>query len=277
MSPFDQLSRKDFTISYTDACPSELIHNTHHPYLSIALVNFWEMDRTKLRSVLQFKKTRGLDRRIKTQDYIIDCVEKGIIIPLGVASWNERQAALQSGRVILNKYKLIPFCDNFSTPVTLAGEAISYGHAVSLAWYSLALAIFAKNLGTMTKFERKKKSAILIDLLPGDNINYRKNLKIVNYIVDHSELGDFFADAIRDNELEGIGLGYGIKNGSTKDIKEDYEFTITDWIAQSFNSLTLYEKFHLGKNSNEFQLAKLAQFLLYKGHFKLIDGLEVTG
>jgi hypothetical protein len=77
--------------------------------------------------------------------------------------------------------------------------------------------------------------------------------------------------------MDGIGLAYGMKDGSTKAIKEDYEFTVTDWIAQSFNSLTLYEKFKLGKNSNEFQLAKLAQFLLYKGNFKLIDGIEITG
>jgi hypothetical protein len=275
MNQIEPLSRKEFTITYADACPSELIHHTAHPYLSIALVNFWNVDRSKLRQLSQFKKTRGLERRMKTQDYIIDCVEKGTIIPVGVVSWNERASVLQSGRVILNKYGLVPFADDFSANVLLAGEQISYGQAVSLAWYSLALAIFSKNLGTMTSFERKKKGAILIDLLPGDNVNFRKNLKIVNYIIDNSELGEFFADTIKEHQMDGVGLAYGIKDGSTKAIKEDYEFTVTDWIAQSFNSLTLYEKFKLGKNSDEFKLAKLAQFLLYKGHFKLIDGIEV--
>jgi hypothetical protein len=277
MSAIVPLSRKDFTISYTDACPCELIHQTTHPYLSIALVNFWEVDRTRLRPILQFKKTRGLERRKKTQDYIINCIEKGIIVPLGVVSWNERQAALQSGRVILNKYNLVPFTDDLRAIVNIADEQLCYGHAVSLAWYSLALAIFAKNLGVMTKFERKVKAAILIDLLPGDNINFRKNLKLVNYIIDYSELSGFFTDTLKENGLDGIALAYGMKNDSTKAIKEDYEFTITDWIVQSFNSLILYEKFSLGKNSEEFELAKLAQYLLYKRSFKLIDGINVTG
>jgi len=254
MNSFGPLSRTEFTISYTDACPSELIHNTAHPYLSIALVNFWNVDRDQLRPISQFKKTRGSDRKIKTQDYIIECVEKGTIIPLGVASWNERASVLQSGRVILNKYGLVPFTDDLTSRVTLAGEQISYGHAVSLAWYSLALAMFSKNLSTMAKFEHKKKAAILIDLLPGDNVNFRKNLKIVNYIIDNSELGEFFLDSLKEHQMDGIGLAYGMKDGSTKAIKEDYEFTVTDWIAQSFNSLTLYEKIKLGKNSNEFQL-----------------------
>lgn len=277
MATLDQLSRKDFTIAYTDACPSELIHHTAHPYLSIALVNFWNVERGQLRQILQFKKTRGLERRKKTQDYIIECVENGKIIPLGVSSWNERYSVIQSGRVILNKYNLLPFADDLSAPVSLAGEEIAYGHAVSLAWYSMALAIFAKNLGVMTAFEKKKKAAILIDLLPGDNLNFRNNLKIVNYIIDNSELGAFFSDSIINNHLEGIGLAYGIKDGTTKAIKEDFEFTVTDWVAQSFNSLILYEKFKLGKNSDEFQLAKLAQFLLHKGNFKIIDGIEITG
>jgi len=275
MNQIGSISRKEFTITYTDACPSELIHNTAHPYLSIALVNFWEVDRNQLRQLLQFKKTRGLDRRMKTQDYIIDCVEKGTIIPVGVVSWNERASVLQSGRVILNKYGLVPFADDLSASIMLAGEQISYGHAISLAWYSLALAMFSKNIGTMASFECKKKAAILIDLVPGDNINFRKNLKIVNYIIDNSELSEFFADAIKEHQMDGFGLAYGIKYNSTKAIKEDYEFTVTDWIAQSFNSLTLYEKFKLGKNSDEFKLAKLAQFLLCKGNFKLIDGIEV--
>jgi hypothetical protein len=114
-------------------------------------------------------------------------------------------------------------------------------------------------------------------LLPGDNLSFRKNLKIVNYIIDNSELGEFFSDTIKAKNLEGIGLAYGIKDGSTRAIKMEYEFTITDWIAQSFNSLIIYEKFNLGKNSDEFKLAKLAQFLLHKGNFKLIDGIEITG
>ncbi|NCD68247.1 hypothetical protein [Mucilaginibacter agri] len=275
MSPIETLSRREFTITYTDACPSELIHNTSHPYLSITLVNFLNVEREKLLKILQFKKARGLDRRMKVQDYIIDCIEKGTVIPLGVSSWNERTSVLQSGKVILNKYGLVPFTDDFSNSVTLADEQISYGHAVSLAWYSLALAVFAKRIGPMMSHEQKKKAAILIDLLPGDNINFKKNLKIVNYIIDNSELAEFFMDTIRDYQIDGIGLAYGIKDGSTKAIKEDYEFTVTDWIAQSFNSLTLYEKFSLGKNSDEFKLAKLAQFLLYNKYFNLIDGIEI--
>jgi hypothetical protein len=277
MIPIDHLSREEFTIVYADACPSELIHNTTHPYLNISFVNFWNVSRERLKPIVQFKKTRGLDRRIKMQDYIIQCIEQGIIIPVGVSSWNERTSILQSGRVILNKYNLIPFKDSLSEIISINEEKISYGHALSLAWYSLALAIFSKELGVMVGFEKKRKAAILIDLLPGDNLSFRKNLKIVNYIIDNSELGEFFSDTIKAKNLEGIGLAYGIKDGSTRAIKMEYEFTITDWIAQSFNSLIIYEKFNLGKNSDEFKLAKLAQFLLHKGNFKLIDGIEITG
>ena len=76
-------------------------------------------------------------------------------------------------------------------------------------------------------------------------------------------------ETIEKYNLKKIGYGYGVKNGTTKDLKNDYEFVITDWIAQSLHSLLIYEKDNLGKESDQYKLSKLARDLVDDDKLKI--------
>jgi len=271
----EQIDSKYFTITYADACPSELIHSSTEPLLSIGLINYMNLDRGSLRKINQYKNTRGIARKLKTQEYLISAMKSGLIIPIGVISWNKREVALKNGEFILSKYNIVEKQKDFKTIVELNGQEISYGHLVSLAWYSMALATFAKNIGEITKYEKKQNAIILIDLLPGDNQLFRRNLKVVRHIIDQSELIEFFDDVVIKHGLNKLGFGYGIKDDSTKAIKNDFEYVIVDWIVQSFNSLLLYEKMSLSKETEIYKLSELARFLIQNNQVKLMEGFEL--
>lgn len=273
----EEVDSKYFTITYADACPSELVHSSTDPFLSIGLIGYLRLERSSLRKLNQYKNTRGISRKLNTQEYIISTMKSGLIIPTGVVSWNKREIVIKNGEFILSKYNIAKKQESFKAIVELNGEQVSYGHLVSLAWYSMVLATFAKNIGVITKYEQKQNAIILIDLLPGDNQFVRRNLKLVRYIIDHSELIEFFDDVIIEHSLKKIGFGYGIKDNSTKVIKNDFEYVIVDWIVQSFNSLILYEKLKLGKETDVFKLSELARFLIDGKQVKIIDGFELNG
>ena len=164
---------------------------------------------------------------------------------------------------------------NFDENVVINGENVSFGLCVSLGWYSIVLASFMSQIGKIAAITNKKNAAILLDLLSGDNVFNMRNMKIVENIIDNSILSEFQLDAFKNNELETLGFGYGQKNGNTKDLKNDFEYVIVDWIVQSFHSLLLYKKNNLNKNSEEYELSLLARYLIHTNRFKINDAFQL--
>ena len=118
---------------------------------------------------------------------------------------------------------------------------------------------------------------IFLDLLSGDNLDGKTNkLEIIKYLTVHTHLKVLFDDSVRANKIKRIGYGYGMKNNSTRDLKNDFEFTITDWIAQS-----LYCLRSKGLNKNEedekrnHKLSKLSNYLIEKGYLKVIPPIKL--
>lgn len=275
MSNENTLSTKDYALGYVDASPSELLHNSDTNYICIAVVHFFFVNRVKLKKISQFKKTRGIKRKLKTQEYIINAIENNLIVPMGISSWNEREVALKNGKYIIDQAGIASKENDFSDLIDVGQEKLSYGHCVSLGWYSIILSTFLKQIGQIAKVTNKSKVAILLDLLPGDRINNLRSYNVVKEIIDKSVLEEFQFDAIDENKLEIIGYAYGLKDGTTKGIKNDFEYIITDWIVQSFYSLLLYEKDNLSKSSNEYQLSLLAKYLIDKRIFKIRNAFKL--
>lgn len=271
----ESITKNNFTITYIDTCPSELLHNSKVKYLCIGLVNYFKVERTQLQKLNQFKSVRSLERKLKTQDYIIDNIKKGNISLTGVVNWNYSKIALENGQLLLHQCNLIPKHNNFQKIESINNESITYGIAASLAWYSLVLSTFFNDVGVITKLEKKKNAAIFFDLISGDDIFKKRNLNIVRYIIDHSELRDFRNEAIKSNKIKGIGYGYGIKEGLTKNLKNDFEYTILDWIVQSFNSFITSKEEHLNEDSKDYKLSKLAVFLLKNSLFKISGNIKL--
>jgi len=271
----NQLSSKEYAMSYVDASPSELLHNSNEKYICISLVYYFYLKRSKLKRISQFKKTRGLKRKLNTQKYIIESIEKKLIAPVGLSNWNYREIALKNGKHILKEANIVTNQKEYHETITIGNEQLSYGHSISLGWYSVVLATFLSQVGKIAKIENKNNAVIFLDLLSGDKINNLRSFNVVEYIIDNSELSNFQIETIKNNNLDKLGFAYGTKNGTTKEIKNDYEYVITDWIVQSFHSLLKYEKGNLEKTSEEYQLSELAKYLLNKGVFIIKNAIDL--
>lgn len=264
----EQLSERKEAIAFVDATPSELIHNSSDKYICIVLVHYLQIKRNQIDKLPQFKDSRTLDRRIKIQKKIIDYIKKEIISPIGILNFNYKNIALQNGKVILKKFTKNENYD-FLDKITIGNEEMKYGQSLSLAWYSIVLSKFLMEMGRIAKAENKNNVAILLDLLPGDNINSFRNMNTIKFLINNTELEEFQNLAIQENNLEKIGYGYGVKNESTREIKNSLDYVLTDWIVQSFYSLLKYEKENLDIYSSEFKLSELARYLINKKTFTI--------
>lgn len=271
-----QISDKDYTVGYVDASPSELLHNGTEDFLCIGFATYFHVDRSALKNISQFKKTRGLKRKLQTQNYIIENIITDKISPYGLVSWNYRDLALKNGAFILADAGIVSSGNDFAEQVMIGSHHVSFGLANSLAWYSIAISIFLKYMSQIAKVQEKKKVAMFLDLLPGDNSLNLRNFEIVEFIINNSKLEEFQTEAIEANGLEIIGYGYGEKDSSTRDLKNDYEFVVTDWILQSFYSLLKYEREKLDKSSEAYQLSKLAQYLLNDKRYEIRNAFNLV-
>jgi hypothetical protein len=257
-----EFSRRDNTISFVDTSPSELIHSLSDKILIFSHINYAniEIDDIKLR---QFKDIRK-ERKLKAQDYIINCFENRKIAGYGTVKWNTQKLALYNATTLLVAYGFISSRQlTITDRIDIAGENVSYGHLLSLSWYSILLALCSREIGVWTNFEKKDKGLILMDLLPGDSINSSRNLNIVRHLIKNSILDGLFKDAIKNNNLKHIAFGYGSKEGSTKDLNNSPPSTISDWITQSFYCKLKCEKIIKDDTyETNLQYAKLANYLI---------------
>jgi hypothetical protein len=271
-----ELEKKTCTFSYADVSPSELFHNTGSTHLSFVLTNFIQIEKPSLNQIRQFKDTRGLDRRSKTMDYLIDQIETNKIMLISVGYCTHKDVAFENGKDFLLHYKLIEKYENNDQRVIINNCNTSVGQLISLAWYSVMLSVFAKQVGSFVRFEKKDQGMIFLDLLPGDNQDEKRNkLEMMKYLTGQTELKSFFDDAVRDNKIKRIGYGYGMKNNSIKDLKNDFEFAITDWIAQSL--YCLHSK-GLAKDKEEernYVLSKLSNYLVKKKYLKVLNPVRL--
>lgn len=266
------ISRKDHTITFVDTSPSELIHSFSDKLLIFSHINFdnIEIENVKLR---QFKETRSVERKLKSQNYIIECFENKKVTGYGIIRWNTQKLALHNASTLLLSSDLITDSQlTNSERIDFAGENISVGHLLSLAWYSVLLSLCSKELSIWTKLvERKEKGLILMDLLPGDSIESSRNLNIVRYIIKNSILDTLFTEAMNDKKLKHLAFGYGSKEGSTKELKNSPPNTVSDWITQSFYCKLRCEKIIKDDSfDTNIRFANLADYLLEKKLF-LID------
>ena len=264
-------SRKDHTITFVDTSPSELFHSLTDKILIFSHINYdnIEIDDIQLR---QFKDTRTPERKLKAQDYVIDCFEKRKVTGYGTIKWNSQKLALYNATTLLVSYGFISSRQfTISDRIDIANENVSYGHLLSLSWYSVLLSLCAREIAVWTKFEKKEKGLILMDLLPGDSIDSSRNLNIVRHLIKNSILDGLFEDAIKNNHLKHIAFGYGSKEGSTRDLKKSPPNTISDWITQSFYCKLKCEKIIKDDTyETNIQYSKLADYLVEKKFF-LID------
>ena len=257
-----EINSKHYTTAYVDACPSELIQNSTESFLCVGLTTFSHLNRKNLKPISQYKKTRGLKRKLQIQDYLIQKIKDEEILLTGVVCWNYQLTALKNGLLILNEAGLLTDENLTTEEISISDLNVKLGICISLSWYSVVISMFFKYLSQIAKIQKKKKVAIFLDLLPGDNLNSQKKFEIVEYLINNSRLSEFQTDAMTENNLEVIGYGYGMLEKSLRDFKNDYEFVITDWIISSFYSLVKYQQGNLNINSDEYQLSKLARFLL---------------
>lgn len=150
-----EFSRKDSTITFVDTSPSELIHSLADKILIFSHINYdnIEIDEIQLR---QFKDTRTTERKLKAQDYIIDCFEKRKIAGYGTVKWNTQKLALYNATTLLVASGFISSRQLIvSDRIDIAGENVSYGHLLSLSWYSVLLSLCAREIAVWIKFEKK--------------------------------------------------------------------------------------------------------------------------
>jgi hypothetical protein len=272
-----EFSRKDHTITFIDTCPSELIHTLTDKILIFSHVNYdnIEIDQIKLR---QFKDTRTEERKLKMQEYVINCFETKKITGYGVIHWNSQKIALANAFTLL-RFMDIQIPNHFSNSdrIDIAGENVSVGHLLSLSWYSILLSLCAREVSIYTKVENKQKALILMDLLPGDSIQSSRNLNIVRFIIKNSILDGMFSDAIKSKNLKHIAFGYGTKDGSTKDLKNSPTNTVSDWITQSFYCKLRCEKIVKDEHFEEnLRFSKLADYLIEKKFFLVEKPFHLT-
>src|SRR4051794_27427590 len=123
-----ELSRKDHTFVFVDASPSELIHKLTDKILILSLINFHNIEFDKVR-LKQFKDTRTPERKLKAQDYIIDCFETGKISGYGTIAWNTQKLALYNANRFLTSQGLLSKEQLYNDErIQIAQENISVGH-----------------------------------------------------------------------------------------------------------------------------------------------------
>ena len=192
---------------------------------------------------------------------------------LALGYLTRRDMAFESGKNFLLHYRIIDKYERSDQRIIINKIDTSIGQLISLAWYSLMLSAFSKQVGSFIRYEKKEQGIIFLDLLPGDNQDSPKSkLEIIKYLTAQPALKSFFDDAVLYNGIKRIGYGYGMKNNSIKGLKNDFEFVLTDWIAQSLNCL---HNNGLAKDEMEekrnFELSKLAGYLIKKGYLKVIS------
>lgn len=272
-----EFSRKDHTITFVDTCPSELIHTLSDKILIFSHINYdnIELDEIKLR---QFKDTRTDHRKLKMQDYIINCFESRKITGYGIIHWNSQRIALSNANALLKSIGLeISNRIRPSDRVDIAGENVSVGHLLSLSWYSVLLSLCAREISIYATVENKTKALILMDLLPTDSLLSSRNLNIVRFLIENSILDGMFSDAIKAKNLKHIAFGYGTKDGSTKDLKNSPTNTVSDWITQSFYCKLRCEKIVQDEFYNDnLKFSKLAEYLIEKKFFLIERPFRLT-
>lgn len=261
-------SRSDHTFTFVDTSPSELIHALNDKILVFSHINFDHLDFNEIK-LKQFKETRR-ERKLKAQDYIIECFETRRVIGYGVIKWNTQRLALHNASTFLISSGFITPSQLLSlSRVEIAGENVSTGHLLSLAWYAILLSGCARETSIWTKrVEAKEKSLILMDLLPGDSIESSRNLNIIRFIIKNSILDGLFSDAIVDKQLQSIAFGYGAMDGSTQAQKRFAASVISDWVTQSFYCKLRCEKIIRDEvYDTNMKFSKLAEYLMEKKLF----------
>jgi hypothetical protein len=264
-----EVSRRTHTILFVDTSPSELIHTLNDKILVQSLINYFDVNYEDI-EVRQFKNTRTKERKLATQKRIIEYFESGLVRGCGIINWNSQRIAIGNAmKFAVDAGYLRPNELIMENRIQVASEDISVGHFLSLVWYAITLATNFNHAAILTKFEKKSRSLILLDLLPGDRVGSFRNLNVVKHIIQNSQLDSLFNDAVQDHKVN-IGFGYGSRDGSTKLLKAEQPLCISDWITHSFYAKLRREKIVPDELHAELEpFTDLADYLIGKGFFKV--------
>jgi hypothetical protein len=270
-----EVSRQGHAVLFMDTSPSELIHTLGDKILVQSLINYFDIDFDKVQ-ILQYNDMR-MARKLAAQKRIIEGFEAGHIRGCGIITWNAQRLAMRNAmKFVVNAGYVSPQELILEDRIQVAGEEISIGHFLSLAWYSIALATNFNHVAVLTKFERKSKAMILLDLLPGDSTTSSRNLNVVRHIVRNTDLNGLFGDVVQHHKVS-IGFGYGSRDGSTKELKREPPFCVSDWITHSFYAKLRREKIVRDEKYEELEpFTALADYLIEKGFFKVAQPIRFT-
>lgn len=256
------LSARDTVLAYVDSTPSELFMKDLSGKTIFTMVIIPPFKRENLQSLGQFKNSRSKRRGRKIDALIKDIKEEKIEF-IASATVVDKITALQSAKNFLRNNKILTLeIPNLNHELNLFGHTMSYGKLLCLTWYSICLYTRSSPILHIAGIAQKQAAAI-IDLLPGDNSQYTRNLHLITAIADNSELRSSNLQEMKKLKVSNFGIVYGtgIQGTNFEPMKQTYELCLTDWISHS-----LYEKFSIGGDA---EVAKLANYLLEKGNLKI--------
>jgi len=265
----ENISAKEVSLSFFDACPSELFFYSDSEYITHTGVHYFMIYKPGLKKIPQFKNSRGLNNKLKWIAYLIENIENKKIRFYCRAINTKKSIGLENGFNFLLKEGIISSVNNIdiNQKVKYKDNEISIKNLITLSWYAISLILISQKLAIISKNENKRKFAFLLDLLPTDSVLSTKNFKIFKSLVFDSHLYNYLQEDLRENQLERFGIAYGHDNGSTRKIKNWHEYVITDWIVHCINYSANNKNVHSEKE-------KFIEFVKYLTSKKMLDILE---
>ena len=263
----NRLNAREISLSYFDACPSELFLSSNSEYITHAGIHYFMIKKHELKKIPQFKKSRGLGNKLKWINYLTENIENEKIRFYCRAINTNRTIGFRNGLSFLLKEGIINSKHNLNLneKIKYQKNEISIKNLIALSWYAISLILISQKLAFITKIENKKQFVFLLDLLPTDSILSTRYFELFKSLVFDSHLFKYLNEDLLENKLEKFGIAYGLDNGSTKKIKNWHEYVITDWIVSSVN---------YSINNFNSENDKIIEFVKYLKLKKILDTLD---
>lgn len=267
--PTQYLRNKNTSLSYMDVCPSELFYNYLGKEIIHVVVHYFTINKQVVKTIPQFKNSRGIKNKLKWVDYIINEIDKKNIGVVSFAYKSKTNIAFQNGIDFLIKENIIEnkTYDYENESLTLFDGNISLKNLIALAWYAVFLSIISDKLSKIAKVTHKDSYALILDLIPGDSKLRLYNIKIVEHFIFNTHLIQYFQEDLQKKYISKCGIAYGRDVSDSNKIKNSHEYAITDWITRS-----CYEQFcNNNQNEKSKELGKLAKYLQNNGLLSIIN------
>ncbi|HEM48575.1 MAG TPA: hypothetical protein ENO27_00050 [Caldithrix sp.] len=189
------LNAKEVSLSYFDACPSELFVSIDTKYITHVGVHYFMIYKPGLVKIPQFKNSRGIDNKLNWIDYLIENIDAKKIGYYCQAINTEKHIGIENGLSLLIKENIIKTKNiDLNSKVLYHNYNISVKNLIALSWYAVSIILMTKSFATISKTENKQKFAFLFDLLPTDSALSTRNFKLFRRILFDSHLNNFIQE-----------------------------------------------------------------------------------